>query len=77
MRERERESTSRGGAERQETEYSKQALCADSREPDVELELTTCEIMTRAEVRCLTNGAAQVSCRKMDKTNPLDGKTAP
>ena len=30
-------------------------LCADSREPDVGLELTNCEFMTRAEVRCLND----------------------
>ena len=36
-------------------------LCADSREPDVGLKLMNCEIMTRAEVGQLTDGATQAS----------------
>ena len=42
--EREGESTSRGGAERG-TQRMESGLCADSREPDVGLELTNHEIV--------------------------------
>ena len=35
-------------------------LCTDSSEPDVGLELTSCEIMTWAEVGCLTDWAIQM-----------------
>ena len=55
--ERERESMSRGGAERErETQKPKQApgsVCAVSTEPNMGLELTNQEIMTRVKVGCL------------------------
>ena len=55
----ERESTSKRGPE--ETQNLKQAprLWAVSTEPDVGLELTNCEIMTWAGVRCPTDWATQ------------------
>ena len=46
-RERERESMSKGGAEREsKTENLKQALCCESAEPDAGLELINLEIVT-------------------------------
>ena len=56
-RERERQSVSRGGAERggdTESEAGSR-LRAVSTEPDAGLKLTNCEIMTRAEVRSSTD----------------------
>ena len=51
-REREREHTSRGGAEREtERERIPSRLHAVSTEPDTGLSLTNCEIMPRAEIR--------------------------
>ena len=54
---REIQSASGGGAKREETQNPKQAsgsgLSAQS--PNAELELTNREIMTSAEVRCLTD----------------------
>ena len=58
---RERQSMSRGGAEREgdtESEASSR-LWAVSTEPDAGLELTDCKIMTWAEVGCLTDWATQ------------------
>ena len=54
-------SMSMGGAEREgDTESEAESrLWAVSTEPNVELELTDCEIMTWAEVRRLTNWATQ------------------
>ena len=49
MRERERERTSRRGAERGE-QGTQNGLCADGRKPDARLELTNHEIMTSAKV---------------------------
>ena len=51
-----------GGAERQEDTESKAGsrLQAVSTEPNVQLEPTSCEIMTWAEVRRLGNWATQV-----------------
>ena len=49
---REREGTSRQGAEREGTENLKQVR-AEIRDPDVGLELTSCEVMTWAKVRGL------------------------
>ena len=48
--ERQRESTSRAGAERRR-ERIPSRLRTISAEPDVQLEFTNCEIMTRAEVK--------------------------
>lgn len=58
---RERQSMSRGGAEREgDTECEAGSrLWAVSTEPDAGLELTSCEIMTWAEVGCSTDWAAQ------------------
>ena len=48
----EREHTSRGGAERRrEGERIPSSLCIVSTQPNVRLELTNCEIMTRAEIK--------------------------
>ena len=61
MRQRETEHE-QGGAEREgdtESEVGSR-LWAVSTEPDAGLELTNCEIMTWAEVRCLTDRATQV-----------------
>ena len=52
-------STSGGGAERGR-ERIPSRLCVLSAEPDAGLELTSHEIMTWAEVRCLTDWATQV-----------------
>ena len=54
---------SRGEAEREEDTESEAGsrLWAVSTEPDAGLELTDCEIVTWAEVGCLTDGATQVS----------------
>ena len=54
---RERQSVNRGGAKREGDTESKAVsrLCAVSTEPDTGLELTDHEIMTLAEVRCLTD----------------------
>ena len=60
---REKQSMSGGGAEREgETQNPKQTpgLRAVGTEPDAGLKLTSCEIMTWAEVRCLTDWATQV-----------------
>ena len=59
MRDRERQSVSRGGAEREGDTESEAGsrLRAVSTEPDVGLEPTNREIMTRAEVGRLTDGA--------------------
>ena len=48
---------SEGGAEREGDTGSEAGsrLQAVGTEPNVRLELTNCEIMTSAEVRCLTN----------------------
>ena len=58
---RERASTSRGGAEREGDTESEAVsrLWAVSTKPESGLELTNHEIMTWAEVRCLTNWATQ------------------
>ena len=58
---RERESTSRGGAEREGDTESKASsgLWPVSTEPDVGLELTNCEIMTWAKVSRSTDWATQ------------------
>ena len=55
--ERQRDSMSRGGAEREGDAESEAGsrFRAVSTEPDAGLELTNCEIMTRAEVGRLTN----------------------
>ena len=52
---------SRGGAEREGVTEADagSSLWAVSTEPDVGLEPTNCEIMTRAEVRHLTDWATQ------------------
>ena len=52
MRDRERQSASRGGAEREGDTESETGsrLHTASTEPDVGLELTNCEIMTWAQV---------------------------
>ena len=51
---------SREGAEKGETESEAGSrFLAVSTEPDTGLELTNCEIMTGAEVRCLTDWAIQ------------------
>ena len=57
MRERERQSVSRAGAEREGDPESEAGsrLRAVSTEPDAGLELTKCEIMTCAEVGHLTD----------------------
>ena len=55
---RERQSTGGGGADTESEAGSR--LWDVSTEPDVGLELTNREIMTWAEVRCLTNWATQV-----------------
>ena len=62
LRERRRESMSRGGAESEGDTESKAGsrLWAVSTEPDTGLELTNCEIMTWAEVRCSTDWATQM-----------------
>ena len=59
--ERERESMSRGGPEREGDTESEAGsrLWAISTEPDAVLKLTNCEIMTWAEVGCLTDWATQ------------------
>ena len=59
--ERERQSASRGGAETEGDTESETGsrLWAVSTEPDMALELMNCEIMTWAEVGCLTNWATQ------------------
>ena len=59
--ERQRQSTSGGGAEREEDTESEVAsrLSAVSTEPDAGLKLMDGEIMTRAEVRRLTDRATQ------------------
>ena len=60
---RERASTSRGGAERERERPESEAgsrLWAVSTDHDVGLKLMNCEIMTWAEVRCLTDWATQV-----------------
>ena len=59
---RERQSTSGGGAEREGDRESKAGsrLRAVSTEPDAGLEPTNCEIVTWAKVRRLTNLATQV-----------------
>ena len=64
-REKERQSMSRGGAEKEGDTESKAGsrLRAVSTEPNAGLELTNREIMTWAEVRCLTDGATQASLR--------------
>ena len=56
-----RQSASRGGAERQGDTESEAGprLRAVSTEPDVGLELTNHDIMTRAKVGCLTDRATQ------------------
>ena len=61
QREREGESISRGGAEREGDTESEAGsrLWPVSTEPDVGLELTDCEIMTWAKVGCLTDWATQ------------------
>ena len=54
-REREREQVGEGQREKK-TQNPKKAPCSElSAVPDAEFELTSCEIMTRAEVGCLTN----------------------
>ena len=55
MREKERERER--GQRKRETQNPKQT---PGTEPDEGLKPTDCEIMTRAEVRCLTDGAVQV-----------------
>ena len=57
LKERERQSMIGGGAEREGDTESEAGsrLRAVSTEPDMGLELTNCEIMTRAEVGRLTN----------------------
>ena len=57
MRERQRESASKGGAEREGDTESEAGsrLQAVSTEPKVGLDFTNHEIMTRAEVRYLTD----------------------
>ena len=59
--EEERQSVSRGGAERKGDTESKvgSRLWAVSTEPDARLELTNGEIMTWTEVKCLTDWATQ------------------
>ena len=54
-RETERQSMSRGGTEMETESEVGSRLHAVSTEPDARLEPTNCEIMTRAEVRRLTN----------------------
>ena len=58
---RERQSMNRGGAEREGDTESETGsrLWAVSTEPDAGLELTDHDIMTGAEVGCLTNQATQ------------------
>ena len=58
----ERESASRGGAEREGDTESETGsrVWAVSTEPDVGLKLTDCKIMTWADVRRLTNWTTQV-----------------
>ena len=59
-RARERQSVSRGGAERERDRIQAGSrLRAVSPEPDKGLELTSCEITTWAEVGCLTDWATQ------------------
>ena len=61
LRDRERQTVNRGGTEREgDTEFEAGSrLWAVSTEPNVGFELTNCEIMTWAEVRCLTYWAIQ------------------
>ena len=61
QRERERQSVSRGGAEREADTESEAGsrLGAISPEPDAGLELTSCDIMTGAKVGRSTDGATQ------------------
>ena len=56
--ERERERKRERGRER-ERERERSSLCANSREPNVGLELTNHEIVAWAKVRCSTNWATQ------------------
>ena len=58
---RERQSMNEGGSEREGDTESEagSSLWAVSTEPDTGLELTNCEIMTWAKVRCLTDWATQ------------------
>ena len=60
----ERENVSRGGADRVgDTEpEAGTRLRAISTDSDVGLQFTNCEIVTRAEVGCLTNWATQAPC---------------
>ena len=61
LRGRKRQSVSRGGADRGDTESKAGSrLWAVSTEPDTGLELTNCNIMTWAKAGRLTNWAAQV-----------------
>ena len=46
-------------AEREGRQRIRSGLCANSRDPDVGLELTNCEIKTWAKVRCSTDWATQ------------------
>ena len=74
--ERKRQSRSVGGAEREmEIQNPQQASGSElSAQPptwDAGLELTCCEIMTRAEVRRLTNWATQVSLESMFNIDQL------
>ena len=57
MKDRERQSTSTGGAEREGDTESEAGsrLQAVRTEPEAGLELRNCEIMTRAEVGCSTD----------------------
>ena len=61
LRQKERESMSRGGAERERDTESEAGsrLWAVSTEPDAGLALTDCEVMTWAEVGRLTDWATQ------------------
>ena len=63
----ERESMNWGGADG-EGQRIQSGLCADSSEPSAGLKLINREIMTRAEVKCLTDWAAQVPPRLTLKT---------
>ena len=71
---RERQSMSGGGAEREGDTESEAGsrLWAVSTEPDVGLELTDREIMTWVEVRRLTNWATQAPLFQHFKYFPLD-----
>ena len=70
--ERERQSMSRGGAEREGDTESETGfrLRAVSTEPDVGLELTDCEIGTWAEVGSSTDWATQVPLKHILKYIP-------